>query len=426
MKKIICVLLCLSLLGGMLGLGAAAAEPAFRDVSQGADCYEAVMACAENGILIGKAPGEFYPQRALSWVEAVTAAVRAAQYIRGEDIYGAGDQGEPWYEVYMEYAYENGITGDTPDNIKAAITRGEAALIFAGVLVQGYFPPINDLPADYFSDVDESSEYYYAIHALAGAGISCGAEEGLFGPDELISRGEMAIIAARLAGIVPRVEISLPQPEPTPSPSPSHSELYIEGLDVEDVITYFAEVCLDTEYGDKEGGSLIRKWVNPIYYNVYGEPTARDMYVLNSFVNELNGISGFPGMYPVEMAADLSIYFYGEQAFVDLMGSDFAGNWGGVTFWYDGLSQIYSETISIRTDIPQDARDSIIAEELYNGVGPVQDTSLRGDSLICEWSNENYEMTAIDELILKLLYHPSICPGMNYNQCETIIKELYY
>ena len=39
-----------------------------------------------------------------------------------------------------------------------------------------------------------------------------------------------------------------PSPEPTPSPKPEHSSLYIEGLSVEDVITYFNEVCLDAEF----------------------------------------------------------------------------------------------------------------------------------------------------------------------------------
>ena len=65
-------------------------------------------------------------------------------------------------------------------------------------------------------------------------------------------------------------------------------------------------------------------------------------------------------------------------------------------------------------------------EEIYNGIGPVQDTSLRDDSLICQWSNSNYDMTAVDRLILQLLYHPSIQTGMDYAQCEAVIRQLDY
>jgi hypothetical protein len=32
----------------------------------------------------------------------------------------------------------------------------------------------------------------------------------------------------------------------------------------------------------------------------------------------------------------------------------------------------------------------------------------------------------VDELILKLLYHPEMLPGMNAAQCEEVIRRLYY
>jgi hypothetical protein len=65
-------------------------------------------------------------------------------------------------------------------------------------------------------------------------------------------------------------------------------------------------------------------------------------------------------------------------------------------------------------------------EEIYNGLGPVQDTALREDSLIWQGYSIPQELTAVDELILKLLYHPDILCGMDARQCEEVIRALYY
>jgi hypothetical protein len=76
--------------------------------------------------------------------------------------------------------------------------------------------------------------------------------------------------------------------------------------------------------------------------------------------------------------------------------------------------------------LDQYRRNSVILEEIYNGLGPIQDTSLRSDSIIYSEFSQPQALTNIDELILKLLYHPDIMPGMNAEQCETIIRQLYY
>ena len=71
-------------------------------------------------------------------------------------------------------------------------------------------------------------------------------------------------------------------------------------------------------------------------------------------------------------------------------------------------------------------RNSVILEEIYNGLGPVQDTDLRPDSLIYSAYSTPQELTEIDELILKLLYHPDMVCGMNAQECEAVIRQLYY
>lgn len=433
MKRIISLILCLLLICSF-GLNAFASAQRFTDVSAADSRYEAISIAADAGFMIGRSEDRFCPNIAACWVEVLTAAVRTDRYLQGQEALQAEET--PWYKPYIEYIGEQGIDLEVPEDACKLVTRAEAAQIIDSIYNWVSFSEENPLPADYFADVAADSEYYDAIYRLARVGIMCGTEEGFFAPDDFISRGDIALIIGRIAGFAQRVIMDIPEPEPKPTPAvPSappappaegHSPLYIEGLSVENVITYFAEVCLDTEYGDKADGTRIRKWTEPFYYTVGGQPTARDMEVLTDFVSKVNAIEGFPGMYPVESMGDLEIYFYDQVNFESHMGSDFIGNWGGVTFWFDDLYQIYYETISVRTDIPQDARDSIICEEIYNGLGAVQDTSLRDDSLINQWSNSNYSMTTVDELILKLLYHPSITAGMDYSQCEAVIRQLYY
>jgi hypothetical protein len=107
------------------------------------------------------------------------------------------------------------------------------------------------------------------------------------------------------------------------------------------------------------------------------------------------------------------------------MGDNFIRMDGAVTFWYRN-NCIYTATICYRTDISQSARNSVILEEIYNGLGPIQDTQLRPNSIIYQKYTEIQKLSPVDELILKLLYHPEMLPGMNAAQCEEVIRRLYY
>ena len=219
-----------------------------------------------------------------------------------------------------------------------------------------------------------------------------------------------------------------PTEPPTESPTASlHSQLYIPGVDVEDVITYFNEVCLNAEFVNSGDPSYLQRWNTPITYRVYGESTAEDLAKIEEFDRWLNTLFGFPGIYEggEDEYINLRIHFCDQETMVDLMGDNFRDCDGAVTFWYVD-DAIYDAIICIRTDIGQHLRNSVILEELYNGLGPVQDTSLRPDSLIYSGYSEPQSLTEMDELILKLLYHPDLRCGMSAAECEAVIRQLYY
>ena len=220
-----------------------------------------------------------------------------------------------------------------------------------------------------------------------------------------------------------------PTEPPTEAPTaPPHSELYIPGVEVEDVLTYFNEVCFSAEFVNGGDPSYLQRWNTPITYRIYGDPTTGDLAKIEEFTGWLNTLFGFPGIYEAgeDEYVNLRIHFCDQQTMTGLMGDNFTWMDGGVTFWYNGNDVIYDAIICIRTDLDQYLRNSVILEELYNGLGPVQDTELRPDSIIYSAFSEPQELTEMDQLILKLLYHPDLRCGMSAAECEAMIRQLYY
>ena len=100
---------------------------------------------------------------------------------------------------------------------------------------------------------------------------------------------------------------------------------------------------------------------------------------------------------------------------------------GIVQYWYllDN-SIIYAAKIGYDNGVSQRVRSSVIVEEIMNAIGFSNDTVLRQDSVIYEKYTENYALSEMDLILLKLLYHPSIKPDMTKDQCFDVIKKLYY
>lgn len=223
------------------------------------------------------------------------------------------------------------------------------------------------------------------------------------------------------------LETTIPPAEETTPPTTESTNSYVlPGVSVEDIISYFSEVCLDAEIVNSGDPSVLQKWDTPIYYALHGAYTQTDSEVLMELIQWLNVVNGFPGMYPATdpLSANLHIYFGTQQEMLSAMGDDFADMDGAVTFWYEE-NIIYSAEIYIRTDLHQSLRNSVILEEIYNGLGPIQDTNLREDSVIFSGYSEPQDLTDMDKLILELLYHPKMRCGMDAEQCEQVIRELY-
>ena len=147
------------------------------------------------GLVEGYGDGKFGPADKLKISEAVKLAcmIHSIYNCNGADL----TQGEPWYDVYVDYAITNGIikTGDFTD-CTAVCTRAQAAYIFAHALPQVEFTVIKTLTPP---DVAKTDKYGAEIYQLYAAGILCGTDEtGTFLGTGAFTRAQAAAIATRM------------------------------------------------------------------------------------------------------------------------------------------------------------------------------------------------------------------------------------
>ena len=211
---------------------------------------------------------------------------------------------------------------------------------------------------------------------------------------------------------------------------PLHSPFYLEGVSVDDVILYFSEVCLDAEVSDSGDPTVIQRWEDPIFYKLHGDYTDADAALIEDFARWLNTMetpNNFLGLWESreDTEPNLNIYFCTPDEMATRIGDWTRDCDGAFTYWYTD-NVVYDAIICCRSDAEGELRTSVILEEIYNSLGPVQDTSLRSDSIAYAEFSTPQQLSAIDELILELLYHPDMNCGMNAEECAELIRELYY
>ncbi|MBQ7896642.1 MAG: DUF2927 domain-containing protein [Oscillospiraceae bacterium] len=219
-------------------------------------------------------------------------------------------------------------------------------------------------------------------------------------------------------------------PTPVPTASPEPDKLRVEGYTAQQIGDYFCEVALGVEYSHGSGdSSAVQKWARPIHYAVYGSPTQEDTALIESFVQELNSIEGFPEMYPADSAVEENFvirFLPWEQMSADagyVVNGEYAD---GIAYWdyYIDTNDLYNVRIWIRSDIDQYTRNSVIYEEIINSLGLGNDTTLREDSIIYQYYTQTQQPSEMDWLLLKILYNENMRRGMHEAECREVINQL--
>jgi len=169
----------------------------FYDVLQKDWFYDSVRMGFEFDLINGVSGNSFAPSREVTIAEILALASRL------HSIYSSGEasftQDSPWYQVYVDYADENGFLIPDLDSYNRAALRGEVAEILAKTLPFKALPPITLVENNEIPDVKMNTPYADSIYLLYRAGILTGSDVfGTFHPDDNIKRSEIATIIARM------------------------------------------------------------------------------------------------------------------------------------------------------------------------------------------------------------------------------------
>lgn len=186
----------------------------FKDVSSSQWYASNVASAYELGLMKGTSNTTFNPSGDVTIAEALTMASRI------HSIYTTGSEnfvqsGQNWYQVYVDYANQNGIIDDTYNSyyklgdVTRKATRAEFAMFFAGALPDKGLAAINIIYDNAVPDVGNIA-CSSAVYKLYRAGILTGSDvKGTFHPTSFITRAEAAAIVDRMAESNDRVIFSL-------------------------------------------------------------------------------------------------------------------------------------------------------------------------------------------------------------------------
>jgi hypothetical protein len=162
----------------------------------------------ELGLMKGTGEAAFSPTKNITIAEVITMAARIHSiYMTGSAEFA---QGAPWYQVYVDYAIENGIIGpNSYSNYNALATRAMCAAILGAAVPESELQAINNITV--IPDVTQDTGWGKAVYRLYNAGVLTGTDaSGTFAPAKHITRAEVATIATRIVDASLRKSYSIP------------------------------------------------------------------------------------------------------------------------------------------------------------------------------------------------------------------------
>lgn len=179
-------------------------------------------------------------------------------------------------------------------------------------------------------------------------------------------------------------------------------------------------------FGAEYGGAhnLIR-WTKPLRIYVGGKPTPTDLRELNSFLTDLAvHVPMMPNASIVDSKADanITLYYVPLEEMDQYVTNYVEGNWGIFTYWHSGHQMVRAE-IAIATDVTtQKARTHLMKEELVGVLGLTNDHDEYADSILYQSWTTTQELSDVDWLMLNMLYHPDVNPGMIWEEFLPITR----
>jgi hypothetical protein len=205
-KRLISLLLVLSMCFGLMTSTYAANISNFSDLKAGAWYMEYVPYMIEQGYMDGTGYGRFEPNATLTRATFVTilgriAGVKESTYNTASKFSDVA-KGQ-WYAPYVNWAVKKGITDGTGTSTfspNQAITREQmATMIYRYVNAYGLEPRASDAAVATFTDSSKVSSYAAkAVELMRKTGIMVGDDDRRFSPKSYATRAEAATVCYRL------------------------------------------------------------------------------------------------------------------------------------------------------------------------------------------------------------------------------------
>lgn len=185
-------------------------DAAFSDVSSGDWFYRYVSTAYKLNLMSGVSSEYFNVNGDVTVAETITVAAKLHSiYFTGSSEF-TPVEGEPWYQVFVDYARTENICTTVFLDYNRPATRAEYATIIAHSMPEEAFAVISDIDDGAVPDVPMTRSYASDVYKLYRAGILAGSDEkGNFKPDSNIRRSEVATILTKLADSTQRREITL-------------------------------------------------------------------------------------------------------------------------------------------------------------------------------------------------------------------------
>lgn len=213
MKRILSVILCITMILSLTSVAFAEHYSNFTDVKPDSWYYEDVDNAVRLGIINGKTETTFAPDDNLTYAEAIKLAACMYQLYKDGSVYLVPG-GNPWYQIYVDYAKDHGIITENffykVSNINEKATRAGYMEIFANALPDEALIGINNVPDGSIPDVPMVHESSIGIYKLYRAGILTGVDaKHNCKPEDNIKRCEVAAIITRMMDETKRVKFSM-------------------------------------------------------------------------------------------------------------------------------------------------------------------------------------------------------------------------
>ncbi|MFB3881007.1 MAG: PKD domain-containing protein [Armatimonadota bacterium] len=182
----------------------------FPDVDTAHWAIDEILACVDAGIVFGYPDGKYYPDLAVTRDQMAVYVSRALVSPSGDAAIPDGPATPSFSDVpsghwayrHIEYAVSQNVVKGYEDGTYlpgVAVDRGQmAAYVARAMVAPGGDAGIPDGPAaPSFSDVPTTFWAYKQVEYCVGQGVVRGYEDGLYHPEIVVTRDQMAVYVAR-------------------------------------------------------------------------------------------------------------------------------------------------------------------------------------------------------------------------------------